>query len=106
MTARRDPGLRRDALAVLGLARRRSSGPGVDVKASGPIDTATLELATDLARLARQVAQPGDDTRHRRLVVIVTATARAVADDLRSGTTTGTEALYLTIVAATQEGTP
>ena len=107
MTGRRrnDGQRQRRALDLLGLSRRRSPGP-----AGGSVQDCTdlpmlavlaaLEHASDLARLSRlMAADPADDTRYRRLVVIVNAAARAVADDLTTGTTDSTETLYLAVTA-------
>lgn len=91
----------RRTLDALGVARRRSPGPGpgalvgVDAIQLALLDS--IEHAGNLARLGRATADPADpeaDNRWRRLVVLVNTISQAIVDDIRSGDTTAVERLY------------
>ncbi len=53
-----------------------------------------VDHALNIARLGRGAADPADDNRWRRLVVVIGATASAIASDIRSGGTAAVDKLY------------
>lgn len=92
----------RRSLSRLREARQRRPGPAPGTLAVDELPALvlldSLEHAANVARLARAAADPAADGRFRRVLVIVNATAQALADDIKNGDTAATEAVYLSIV--------
>ncbi len=97
------------ALAGLGVARqRRPQGPtpgrlvGADVPLLATLDA--LDHSLNVARLGRGAADPADDDRWRRLIVVVGAVALAVAADIRTADSAAVAKLYRAVVRTPDAG--